>query len=56
MADVDMMELNEAFAAQSIAVIRELGVDPQKVKYSAQQNDVCMYRVSEWYHCHLLKV
>jgi acetyl-CoA acetyltransferase len=25
--DVDLFELNEAFAAQSIAVVRELGVD-----------------------------
>jgi acetyl-CoA C-acetyltransferase len=30
-ADVDLFELNEAFAAQSVAVIRELGLDPQKV-------------------------
>jgi 3-oxoadipyl-CoA thiolase len=29
--DVDLVELNEAFASQSIAVIRELGVDPEKV-------------------------
>jgi acetyl-CoA C-acetyltransferase len=29
--DVDLFELNEAFAAQSIAVVRELGVDPAKV-------------------------
>jgi acetyl-CoA C-acetyltransferase len=31
MEDVDLFELNEAFAAQSIAVGRELGVDPAKV-------------------------
>ena len=30
-ADVDLFELNEAFAAQSIAVVRELGVDSSKV-------------------------
>jgi acetyl-CoA C-acetyltransferase len=30
-ADVDLFELNEAFAAQSVAVTRELGLDPQKV-------------------------
>jgi acetyl-CoA C-acetyltransferase len=30
-ADVDLFELNEAFAAQSLAVVRELGVDPAKV-------------------------
>lgn len=29
--DIDVFELNEAFAAQSLAVIRELGVDPLKV-------------------------
>lgn len=29
--DVDHIELNEAFAAQSLAVIRELGLDPAKV-------------------------
>ncbi|MGG1660621.1 acetyl-CoA C-acetyltransferase [Brevibacillus sp. NRS-1366] len=31
MADVDLFELNEAFASQAIAVIRELGLDPEKV-------------------------
>jgi 3-oxoadipyl-CoA thiolase len=30
-ADVDLVELNEAFASQSVAVIRELGLDPAKV-------------------------
>ena len=29
--DVDLIELNEAFAAQALAVIRELDVDPAKV-------------------------
>ena len=29
--DVDLFELNEAFAAQAVAVIRELGLDPEKV-------------------------
>jgi 3-oxoadipyl-CoA thiolase len=29
--DIDLVELNEAFASQSIAVIRELGLDPEKV-------------------------
>jgi acetyl-CoA acetyltransferase len=28
---IDLVELNEAFAAQSIPVIRELGLDPAKV-------------------------
>ena len=31
MDDVDLMELNEAFSAQALAVVRELGVDPAKV-------------------------
>lgn len=29
--DIDIIEANEAFAAQSLAVIRELGMDPEKV-------------------------
>jgi acetyl-CoA C-acetyltransferase len=30
-ADLDLVELNEAFASQSLAVIRELGLDPERV-------------------------
>ena len=29
--DIDLVELNEAFASQSLAVIRDLGLDPAKV-------------------------
>jgi acetyl-CoA C-acetyltransferase len=29
--DVDLFELNEAFAVQAVAVLRELGIDPAKV-------------------------
>ena len=29
--DIDLFEINEAFAAQSIAVIRELNLDENKV-------------------------
>jgi len=29
--DLDLVELNEAFASQSLAVVRELGLDPAKV-------------------------
>ena len=29
--DIDLIELNEAFAAQSLAVVRELGIDPAKL-------------------------
>jgi acetyl-CoA acyltransferase len=31
LSDIDLIELNEAFASQSLAVIREAGLDPQKV-------------------------
>lgn len=31
LSDLDLIELNEAFAAQSVAVIRELGMDEEKV-------------------------
>jgi len=31
LADVDLIELNEAFAAQSLAVIRKLAMDPERV-------------------------
>ena len=31
LSDIELFELNEAFAAQSIAVIRELGLDSSKV-------------------------
>jgi len=31
LADVDLFELNEAFAVQSVAVARELGIDPARV-------------------------
>lgn len=31
LSEIDLVELNEAFAAQSIAVIRELGMDEEKV-------------------------
>ena len=30
-ADIELYELNEAFASQSVAVLRELGLDPSKV-------------------------
>src|SRR6476646_1110976 len=31
LSDIDVIELNEAFAAQSLAVIKTLGIDPEKV-------------------------
>jgi 3-oxoadipyl-CoA thiolase len=33
-AEVDLVELNEAFASQSLAVIHELGLDPERVNVS----------------------
>jgi 3-oxoadipyl-CoA thiolase len=32
--DIDLVELNEAFASQSLVVIRELGLDPERVNVS----------------------
>jgi acetyl-CoA C-acetyltransferase len=29
--DIDLVELNEAFASQSVAVVRDLGIDPERV-------------------------
>jgi acetyl-CoA acyltransferase len=29
--DIDLIELNEAFAAQSLAVIRDLNIDPSRL-------------------------
>ncbi|MEI7772767.1 MAG: acetyl-CoA C-acyltransferase, partial [Chloroflexales bacterium] len=31
LSDIDLIELNEAFAAQALAVVRELGIDIEKV-------------------------
>ena len=31
LSDVDLFELNEAFAVQAVAVLNELGIDPAKV-------------------------
>ena len=31
LADVDLFELNEAFSVQAVAVLRQLGIDPQRV-------------------------
>jgi acetyl-CoA acetyltransferase len=33
-ADLDLIELNEAFAAQALPCIRELGLDPARVNVS----------------------
>lgn len=34
MKDIDIIELNEAFAAQSLAVIKELGIDQRKLNFN----------------------
>lgn len=44
--DVDLFELNEAFAAQSLAVVKELGLDANKV---------CSQRGSVLSFCSVLK-
>jgi acetyl-CoA C-acetyltransferase len=31
LADVDLIELNEAFSVQAVAITRELGIDPTKL-------------------------
>ena len=31
LGDIDLFELNEAFAAQSLAVLRELDIDPERI-------------------------
>src|SRR2546428_13430780 len=31
LADVDLIELNEAFSVQAVAITRELGIDPPKL-------------------------
>uniref|UniRef100_A0A4W3HVD1 Acetyl-CoA acetyltransferase 2 n=1 Tax=Callorhinchus milii TaxID=7868 RepID=A0A4W3HVD1_CALMI len=30
--EVDLFEINEAFASQSVAVVKELGINPEKVR------------------------
>jgi hypothetical protein len=40
---VDLFELNEAFAAQSVAVIRDLRINPEKV-FSSFASRLCFYR------------
>src|SRR5262249_22990182 len=35
-ADVDLVELNEAFAAQAIPCVRELGLDPARVNVNGR--------------------
>jgi len=44
--DIDLIELNEAFAVQSLAVIRELEMDESKVNV----NGGAMRWVSAWMH------
>ena len=41
--EVDLYELNEAFAAQAVAVQRELGVQEDKVVFSAEMPTFFVY-------------
>jgi acetyl-CoA acetyltransferase len=34
LAEIDLVELNEAFAAQAVAVVRDVGLDPETVNVS----------------------
>ena len=36
--DLDLVELNEAFASQSLVVIRELGLDPERSTSTAARS------------------
>ena len=37
---VDIFELNEAFSAQSVAVVRELGINPARVGLFIEMNSL----------------
>ena len=47
--DVDLYEINEAFAVQSVAVIKELGIDPGRVNVKAAR---CGAGTSDWRQRH----
>ena len=47
--DLDLLEINEAFAAQSIAVIKTLGVPPRKGKCQWWCNSNWSSNRSIWY-------
>ena len=62
---MDLFELNEAFAAQSLAVVKDLGCDPQKVSFIPQlelrgllkgPGDILYRLLSKrmWLRCHYL--
>ena len=40
MSDLDLVELNEAFAAQALPVMRELGLDQEKVNVNGYRRSV----------------
>ena len=46
MGDVDLFELNEAFAAQSLAVVKELGVDTSKVS-PCNPTNICTGKIND---------
>ena len=37
LSDIDVIELNEAFAAQSLAVIQEAGIDPERMNRTVER-------------------
>ena len=47
LSDIDVIELNEAFAAQSLAVIKEAGLDPERVNPNGAEYRL---RASSWLH------
>lgn len=49
MEDVDLFELNEAFAAQSLAVVKELGCDMSKVNVNGKT------RLNDTNNCYKMK-
>lgn len=44
---VDLFELNEAFAAQSVAVIRELRINPEKVSFLSNLFHYSFYQYAD---------
>ena len=51
--DIGLIELNEAFAAQSLAVIRELGLDEEKVNVNG---GAIALRSSTWLYGYKINV
>lgn len=52
MEDVDIFEINEAFAALSVAIAKELGLNPEKVNMSTQPGEL----LNEYSQCNFKTV